>query len=837
MEQLYVMIDKEVEFINPFFDVRRKNLLENETFKPLLDVPDSSDLYDSPFVQTDTRSKQNIMDFLTILDIFIEINDCIPQTLQQILAWSESNSILLNKIFMYAKLKSLSSFLDMLETVSSKITFSSHLNLNALQHAKNALYTSTQKYFVDIAYMPADLKTKYMNLQILLLFWSSSFIDYFEFYSKNPDNLSNKKLTKFIDMLNDFVPKSKNLILKEIGLENVMYELFWTNFFRSLSKTLLYSVFPQISVIPNPESIIGIIAGFALLDRDLVRVNLGKLLGGTNSKVVNGLFGVIINNSTLEKEINALWKKVKIKGDLTLNLLKIMANYKKQNVFNPCMRIWEQYWSSPKLVSGLVSIFKNDLTNIRVFSDYLGVDNKMILLALAWASRRSDLLEGNYEKLAKILEIDSESAVRILIEIHWGYKSWVKKWTQETDLFTTIDKETTKNIFMLNRIGMKMRANHNQFDIPNSISLSLKPILLNICTSIGLNPNRNINMKTVNEIRKTLSNHLSDIMMGVWGDLKAEEFIKSIIDRVRISNDKLNKIWSNFPNKTTQILQMSFNKVYTSAVSEIKKINNQINKNMIENKHIFFDLNISSRSEAGSNRSINAISETMSERHEEDKYSEVPKLDERVIKDENEVIGMLNDINKKAYYKVGCTVNISGNKLIYQNYKRWLTCKSSVKVDVKVCVPCAEFWHAGHNLLDYSGRYSKAACSWGTHLYPTLKINSNKNPLYDIYIGNLPTNCWSLLKSNWKYLKIRNLMFKLEPNEESEYKENDKENINKSGEHQSVSDESSDDSSSESSNESEASLLDNKEFIEYAEKSVEELIAIRNSINIRKQKK
>ena len=86
MEQLYVMIDKEVEFINPFFDVRRKNLLENETFKPLLDVPDSSDLYDSPFVQTDTRSKQNIMDFLTILDIFIEINDCIPQTLQQILA-------------------------------------------------------------------------------------------------------------------------------------------------------------------------------------------------------------------------------------------------------------------------------------------------------------------------------------------------------------------------------------------------------------------------------------------------------------------------------------------------------------------------------------------------------------------------------------------------------------------------------------------------------------------------------------------------------------------------------------------------------------------------------
>ena len=80
-------------------------------------------------------------------------------------------------------------------------------------------------------------------------------------------------------------------------------------------------------------------------------------------------------------------------------------------------------------------------------------------------------------------------------------------------------------------------------------------------------------------------------------------------------------------------------------------------------------------------------------------------------------------------------------------------------------------------------------------------------------------------------------MFKLEPNEESEYKENDKENINKSVEHQSVSDESSDDSSSESSNESEASLLDNKEFIEYAEKSVEELIAIRNSINIRKQKK
>lgn len=106
-----------------------------------------------------------------------------------------------------------------------------------------------------------------------------------------------------------------------------------------MSKTILYNAFPEISSIPNPETIIGVLVGLSILDRDLVRVNLLKLVGGTNKKLINGLFGVIINNPLLENDIKLMCKKVKIKGDLTMNLMKLTANYKMGSIFNAALKI------------------------------------------------------------------------------------------------------------------------------------------------------------------------------------------------------------------------------------------------------------------------------------------------------------------------------------------------------------------------------------------------------------------------------------------------------------------------------------------------------------------
>ena len=152
----------------------------------------------------------------------------------------------------------------------------------------------------------------------------------------------------------------------------------------------MYNAFSEISIIPNPETIIGVLVGLALLDRDLVRVNLLRLVGGTNKSLINGLFGAIINNPLLEKDIKALWKKVKIKGDLTMNLLKITADYKKGSIYNAWLKFWESHSSSSKFISSIVVFFNCDLTNSRVLSNYFGVDNKMIKMTLAWATRRAD---------------------------------------------------------------------------------------------------------------------------------------------------------------------------------------------------------------------------------------------------------------------------------------------------------------------------------------------------------------------------------------------------------------------------------------------------------------
>ena len=273
-------------------------------------------------------------------------------------------------------------------------------------------------------------------------------MDYFEDNSNDPEILSNKTLNKFVSKLNKFIPNSKNLNLNEIGLKHLMSQLLWTNYFRGISQSVLYKIFPETKIIHNPETIIGVIVGLALLNKDLIRVNLSRLIVGVDNKLVKGLIGIIINNSSLEKDISAICKKVKIRADLTLNLLKMIGNYKKQNVFNPALKLCNQHWSSAKFVAGIVAIFRNDLTNIRVFADYFGVDKKLFLTTLAWASRRPDLLHDNYSKIAKILEIESEDAVKIMVDLHSGSSKWIIKMTQINDAFTTEDKFVTRNLFI-----------------------------------------------------------------------------------------------------------------------------------------------------------------------------------------------------------------------------------------------------------------------------------------------------------------------------------------------------------------------------------------------------
>ena len=110
---------------------------------------------------------------------------------------------------------------------------------------------------------------------------------------------------------------------------------------------------------------------------------------------------------------------------------------------------------------------------------------------------------------------------------------------------------------------------------------------------------------------------------------------------------------------------------------------------------------------------------------------------------------------------IGCTVNIARNKLINQLIKLWKTCEDKTKTQVKIWISWAEFCHAGHVLETYFARPSKVSWSWGTHLFTNLNIYSDKNiPLKVDSNVMINENCWTMIKDDWKYKKIQELMYK-----------------------------------------------------------------------------
>ena len=115
-------------------------------------------------------------------------------------------------------------------------------------------------------------------------------------------------------------------------------------------------------------------------------------------------------------------------------------------------------------------------------------------------------------------------------------------------------------------------------------------------------------------------------------------------------------------------------------------------------------------------------------------------------KDEQKVFDLLTDIKDKVAYKVGCTINVSGTSPLYQVYFVCKTCDKVANHEIKVCVCCARFCHAGHKLfLAQRGHKDNITCDCGMNLYNKLPINKRKNPLSKILpqkdILNKPDCC------------------------------------------------------------------------------------------------
>ena len=80
--------------------------------------------------------------------------------------------------------------------------------------------------------------------------------------------------------------------------------------------------------------------------------------------------------------------------------------------------------------------------------------------------------------------------------------------------------------------------------------------------------------------------------MATWGDTNALKSIQEmVLYKLTKNNKDINKIWSYFPNKIDKILRAGFNKVHSSAVSTINKINKYVNKSLKENNELLIYMN------------------------------------------------------------------------------------------------------------------------------------------------------------------------------------------------------------------------------------------------------
>ena len=357
-------------------------------------------------------------------------------------------------------------------------------------------------------------KSQWMIFQLTFLFWCNKLNEML----MKESLLNKKKMCKAIDdffiNINKFIPEEQKLLPSQIGLNDVIISIFETSFFSDIAKRLFYQTIPETQAISWPEVILGMIVGLSLMNTNLVRTSFLKLLGQTKSKNISGLFAILSKDPNLEKDIRAIWKSLKIKPDLTLNLIDLLWTDKERDRYNPILNIWGDYCSSANVVSTLVSIFKGDLTVVRRLAVTFEVDYHMLSIVLACAWKRIDLLQESYSEISTKLKIKNERAVEIVLEIAWGNIDKVQELENE-EWFKKINISELVEILRLSNNGIKMRQPHKRFEIPDQ-SNGWRIITDKLKEAFGINVNLELSDNNLNNL-DDMNDILCLIVGAVWG--------------------------------------------------------------------------------------------------------------------------------------------------------------------------------------------------------------------------------------------------------------------------------------------------------------------------------
>ena len=542
----------------------------------------------------------------------------------------------------------------------------------------------------------------------------------------------NRALDDFFVTVNRFIPDEEAMIPSQIGLHDIILSMFESSFFNDIAKRIFYRAIPETQAISWPESILGIIVGLSLMNMNLVRTSILNLLGETKNRIMSGLFAILSNDPHQEKDIKAICKTLNIKAELTLNLVDLMWNVERRDKFNPLMRIWGDYSSSSDIICSIVSVLFYDLSWVRILSERFQVDHLKLSIVLAAALGRQDLLRGNYKLLSKSLRINNEEAVEKILELTCENEDMIDK-LENGDKFCIPDSRLLKMIVYLDKNGRKMRDPHSRFDIPDS-TYAWRVIADKLKNSFGIGDDiGTVKYEDDDTDESDLGNIFVWIVDAVWGFSDAIQIIlKNIQNKAKNPRNLISKIWTKYPRFASSILTKSMKKIHKSVVDSMFERSSTM-KDSISGISIYLDALFK-------NKKIDL---------------DLSKED----KDDAEIMKALKDNKKQIAYKVGWTVNIVGEYEFWQEYMECETCQQIIGGNntVKVCLPCTEFWHAGHTLRFPKTPEIKMMWHWGTDKYPNWPINDKGNPLKIISgFGNIPTDKWSLLfEGYYELLKVK----------------------------------------------------------------------------------
>ena len=679
-----------------------KNYDYGDEDNPGLDnLPPNHPIMDSAFENEGGRRSEDIIEFIDMLETLLYLKQGEVKTFAKLFNINDSVAKSISAVYKSVHNKELDSHFSLLITLSKKIEIkmgrmSSHEEPDDDYHQE---LQNQEAREIERTLTKKDLNQS-MFLQFFILFTITKLNGLLQTTTVEKFKMK-KKLSNLFSTINKFLPEQQKLVANDISFPQVFPSLFESGFFKKISKYFFHVVAPYMTPIKSPESIFGIITGLSLQNKNLIRNSMLKLVGSKiKVKYLNGVFGFIVNDPNLEKDMRTVMKKMNLSPSLGLGLVELVTDDTERDKYNAALSICKNYCTAARRVSALVALFKKDLSNIRVISERLDVDTDLISIILACATKRLDLLHENFKVLSRKLGINNSFALKTILYIGCGDSKLVDILKEKKNKYFHIeDDDLLESIMFLTSEGAKMRDEHTRFDIKDSthacqsiydtlknvfgISKSKSDEFVRGAISRSFDKNKmpgeenkemsdddsllddsfdvrdqDFDIKDLMDVEDPLLANIKLIVDCCWNDGKSLGIVAdSLANYERRNPGTLNSIWAKFPEKGVETLTKKFRSIYEGAVEQLAYMEGIVSVKIKENIKFMRAL------ENGDRIELDVLND-----------------------DEAEVIPKLGQGDPQTAYKIGCTYNITKFRELNQQYLLCETCEATTGEDVVVCL-------------------------------------------------------------------------------------------------------------------------------------------------------